>query len=500
MSELIHLMQADVKILGCEQHLCGLYLIFQHMECYLDGQRRENLFAHTAWRTLKLFTFRTDARFVILIVIEGFYQETYRNNTRNFLKNRREYNNPVPFRTGHDKYNRVRDFPYIWEQGLKDSIDGFGINHNWTKKSVLWDLPYWVNVKWRHNLDVMHIEKNVFENLYNTLMDVKGKTKDNGIKCRNDISIYCNRPELHLRMNRGRMVANKAKYTLSSTEQSIVLEWITRLGFLVGFASRLRSYVNLQERKLTGYKSHDAHVFLERLMSIAFRGLLPGNIWGPRLATWNPQLTPLVYRIFMKKCGKILRDGWHNLRAGRSTEGPVFSNPAATVKAIAKFKSIILKRTVYCNDMYKRLKIGKDGTYLDKDGATIESDLEASFRALQERFNGEIPEAEDLEASAPILGYSQRIGLPRVVGSAATLVIGSRFQAMSTQGNLNSQTTTQSQGLSQDAFSLLTKIAQQFEDLRMVVEAHAQQLQKLKGAASTSSAHSLDEVSDEESD
>ncbi|CAM8914081.1 unnamed protein product [Rhodiola kirilowii] len=246
-------------------------------------------------------------------------------------------------------------------------------------------------------------------------------------------------------------------------------------------------------------------------------------------------------RIFMKKCGKILRDGWHNLRAGRSTEGPVFSNPAATVKAIAKFKidsklkalsdrnkisrrgkkdnpsrhsggryppfvhrdklSIILKRTVYCNDMYKRLKIGKDGTYLDKDGATIESDLEATFRALQERFNGEIPEAEDLEASAPILGYSQRTGLPRVIGSAATLVIGSRFQAMSTQGNLNSQTTAQSQGLSQDAIALLTKMSQQFEDLRSVVEQQAHQLQKLKGVASSSSVHSLDEVSsDEESE
>ncbi|KAL9673420.1 hypothetical protein QQ045_029678 [Rhodiola kirilowii] len=163
--------------------------------------------------------------------------------------------------------------------------------------------------------------------------------------------------------------------------------------------------------------------------------------------------------------------------------------------------SIILKRTVYCNDMYKQLKIGKDGTYLDKDGATIESDLAATFRALQERFNGEIPEADDLEASAPILGYSQRTGLPRVVGSAATLVINSCFQAMSTQGNLNSQTTTQSQGLSQDAITLLTKMSQQFEDLCMVVEAQAHQLQKLKGVASTSSAQSLDEVSsDEESD
>ncbi|CAM9000576.1 unnamed protein product [Rhodiola kirilowii] len=205
----------------------------------------------------------------------------YRNNTRSFLKDRREFDNPIPFRDGHETYNRVCDFPYIWEQGLNNSIDGFGVTHNWTKKSIFWILPYWVNVKLRHNLDVMHIEKNVFENIYNTVMNVKGKTKDNGIKCRNDIALYCNRPELQLRMNRGRMVANKAKYTLDANEQVLVLQWITRLGFPDGFASRLGGYVNLKEKKLMGYKSHDAHVFLERLMSIAFRGLLPGNIWGP---------------------------------------------------------------------------------------------------------------------------------------------------------------------------------------------------------------------------
>jgi hypothetical protein len=38
----------------------------------------------------------------------------------------------------------------------------------------------------------MHIEKNVFENIFNTVMDVKGKTKDN-IKARLDVALFCNR-------------------------------------------------------------------------------------------------------------------------------------------------------------------------------------------------------------------------------------------------------------------------------------------------------------------
>jgi len=37
----------------------------------------------------------------------------------------------------------------------------------------------------------MHIEKNVFKNIFNTVMDVKGKTKDN-FKAKIDIALFCN--------------------------------------------------------------------------------------------------------------------------------------------------------------------------------------------------------------------------------------------------------------------------------------------------------------------
>ena len=48
-----------------------------------------------------------------------------------------------------------------------------------------------------HKLDVMHIEKNVFENIFNTIMDVKGKTNNN-IKARLDIALFCNRKNMEL--------------------------------------------------------------------------------------------------------------------------------------------------------------------------------------------------------------------------------------------------------------------------------------------------------------
>jgi hypothetical protein len=41
----------------------------------------------------------------------------------------------------------------------------------------LWKLPYWSKLKLRHNLDVMHIEKNICEYLIVTILNIAGKTR-----------------------------------------------------------------------------------------------------------------------------------------------------------------------------------------------------------------------------------------------------------------------------------------------------------------------------------
>ncbi|KAK9088769.1 hypothetical protein Scep_027851 [Stephania cephalantha] len=67
----------------------------------------------------------------------------------------------------------------------------------WRKWSIFWDLPYWKTNLIRQNLDVMHIEKNVFDNIFNTIMSVTGKTKDN-VKSRQDVQELCHQPSLHM--------------------------------------------------------------------------------------------------------------------------------------------------------------------------------------------------------------------------------------------------------------------------------------------------------------
>ena len=66
-----------------------------------------------------------------------------------------------------------------------------------------------------HNLDVMHIEKNIFDNVLNMTMDIKGKTKDN-IKARMDLKEYCKRRELELQELANKILLKpKAKYSLN---------------------------------------------------------------------------------------------------------------------------------------------------------------------------------------------------------------------------------------------------------------------------------------------
>ena len=96
----------------------------------------------------------------------------------------------------------------------------------WKKKSIFWDFPYWSTNLIRHNLDVMHIEKNVFENIFNTVMNVDRKTKDNA-KSRLDLMEICRRPELHVID----VKLPKACHTLDKNGRNELCIWVQNLRF-----------------------------------------------------------------------------------------------------------------------------------------------------------------------------------------------------------------------------------------------------------------------------
>ena len=126
----------------------------------------------------------------------------------------------------------------------------------------------------RHNLDVMHIEKNSFDNIFNTLMSVPGKTKDH-LKARQDLAKLGIRSELHAVGS----TIPKASYTLNTQQMTVLLIWLKTLRFPDGYVSNLANNIDMAKHQIFEMKSQDCHVFMQRLIPIVFRELLSAKVW-----------------------------------------------------------------------------------------------------------------------------------------------------------------------------------------------------------------------------
>ena len=60
---------------------------------------------------------------------------------------------------------------------------------------------------------------------------------------------------------------------------AVLLEWLKNLIFPNGYVSNLARNIDIDEHQIFGMKSYDCHVFMQRLIPIAFRELLPAKVW-----------------------------------------------------------------------------------------------------------------------------------------------------------------------------------------------------------------------------
>ena len=127
----------------------------------------------------------------------------------------------------------------------------------------------------RHNLDAMHIEKNVMDNIIGTLLDVDGKTKDK-YKARLDLPSMGIRHDLHPKItDAGKVHLLGACDSMTREEKECFLKVIKNAKFPDGFSSNISRCVKLQQRNIIGLKSHDCHILMQHLMPIAIRRSLP---------------------------------------------------------------------------------------------------------------------------------------------------------------------------------------------------------------------------------
>ncbi|XP_074323719.1 uncharacterized protein LOC141660630 [Apium graveolens] len=118
----------------------------------------------------------------------------------------------------------------------------YGMTHNWTHFSPFFELPYWETLTLRHNIDVMHTEKNVFENIFFTMIGDTKKTKDNR-KAREDCKELGVHRELWIQDD-GTMP--NAPYVLSRDQLLKLFRWIYTLQLPDGYASNISRLVQKQ--------------------------------------------------------------------------------------------------------------------------------------------------------------------------------------------------------------------------------------------------------------
>ena len=90
----------------------------------------------------------------------------------------------------------------------------------------------------RHNLDVIHIEKNICESIIGTSFNVKGKSKD-GLKSRIDLKDMKIRNELYSEMRGMRFYLLAAPHTLTKTKKKFFCEKLAHLSYLIVIAPTL---------------------------------------------------------------------------------------------------------------------------------------------------------------------------------------------------------------------------------------------------------------------
>ncbi|CAL2271658.1 unnamed protein product [Prunus armeniaca] len=162
---------------------------------------------------------------------------------------------------------------------------------------MFFELPYWSKLKLRHNLDVMHVEKNVFDTLVGTILDIEGKTKDT-IKAHLDLERMGIRRGLWMNRDNDKARRDLAFFSMKPNDKKEFLKFVSSVKFPDGYASNIARCVNVDGGKFTGLKSHDCHVFMQRLLPVGIRHLLPEDVVKPII---------LLSRFFSQLTAKTLR-------------------------------------------------------------------------------------------------------------------------------------------------------------------------------------------------
>ncbi|KAG8480732.1 hypothetical protein CXB51_025390 [Gossypium anomalum] len=167
----------------------------------------------------------------------------------------------------------------------------------WKKRSIFFELPYWEHNILRHNLDVMHIEKNACENIIGTTLNVDGKSKDN-LQSRLDLVDMRIRRDLHPQvLPNGKYRLPPSIFSMSKKEKEVFYMVLKDIKVPDAYASNISRCVSFKDRRLYSLKSHDYHILMQDLLPIALRCCMSKNVTSCIIELSN---------IMKAICGKVL--------------------------------------------------------------------------------------------------------------------------------------------------------------------------------------------------
>ncbi|XP_060170410.1 uncharacterized protein LOC132601328 [Lycium barbarum] len=151
---------------------------------------------------------------------------------------------------------------------------GENVTQQWRKKSIFFNLSYWEFNLLRHNLDVMHIEKNVFDNVIYSLLNDKHKSKDH-VNARKDLQDMGIRRDLWPDENENCWLA---AFTIPVNKRLAFLKILKNVSVPDGYSSNISSGIDLDNKRIFGLKTHDCHIIMEQLLPIAILNVLPNQV------------------------------------------------------------------------------------------------------------------------------------------------------------------------------------------------------------------------------
>jgi hypothetical protein len=109
-------------------------------------------------------------------------------------------------------------------------------------------------------------------------MGVYGKPKDI-LEARLDLQRMKERENLHPKnVDGGHQYLCPASYTLSREEKESMFECLNSIKVSSGFSLNVKGIINVTKKKFLNLKSHDCHMLMTQLLSVALRGILTPNV------------------------------------------------------------------------------------------------------------------------------------------------------------------------------------------------------------------------------